>query len=94
MSQPQCRGCRAIIRWLRTPAGKPTPVDPEKIYEWITEEARPGARKITLVSPEGQTLTGWQATVITPGARQIAGFIPHWSTCPQAAQFKRAKESA
>lgn len=90
MALPQCRGCKAIIRWIKTPAGKAMPCDPDKLYEWVTDEPRSGARKITLVSTEGQMLIGYQASVIIPGARQIEGFTPHWATCVKARDFKRA----
>lgn len=93
MSRPTCSGCHAIIRWLRTTAGRAMPVDPEKLHEWVTDEPRQTAPKITLVTEDGRTESGWQASIITPGARSIEGYVPHWATCPQRAQFKR-KEPA
>ena len=91
MSLPQCRGCHATIKWLRTPTGKAMPVDPEYLHEWVTEEpAEPGRRRITLMAGDGDRLeTGYLASVVTPTSRQIEGYVPHWSTCPKAAEFKR-----
>lgn len=91
MAAPQCRGCKATIRWITTPNGKHMPVDPEHLTEWVTDEpALAGAKRVALLSGDGKHLeTGYLATVITPGARQIEGFLPHWSTCPQAKDFKR-----
>lgn len=85
---PTCRGCHARIRWITTRNGRPMPVDPEKLSEWVTAHARSGARKLTLVAADGAMLTGWQASVITPGSRSIEGYLPHWASCPQAQAFK------
>ncbi len=96
---PQCRGCHAIIRWVKTRAGRPMPVDPERLEEWLVEEEQvvlstnetPNLRWITLVTLEGDTVKGIQGSVITPGARRVLGYIPHWVSCPQREQFRRAK---
>jgi hypothetical protein len=89
MSRPTCAGCHAIIRWLKTTAGKAMPIDPEKLQEWVTDTARQTAPKITLVTTDGRMETGWQASVITPGSRSIEGYVPHFATCPKAKDFKR-----
>lgn len=84
-----CKGCKAQILWVATRSGKMMPVDPEKLSEWVTDEMTSGARKVTLQDPHGDTLTGWRASMLAPGARQIAGYVPHWSTCPNRDEFKR-----
>lgn len=93
MSRPQCAGCKAIIRWVRTRAGKAMPVDPERLAEWITETPPAGteARRITLVTPDGALVTGYHGSVLTPGARAIEGYTPHWATCSKAKDFKRGR---
>jgi hypothetical protein len=65
------------------------PVDPEKLSEWVTDIPTSGSRRITLVDPDGETHSGYLASVIAPGARQIDGYVPHWSTCPKAQAFRR-----
>jgi len=91
MSRPTCTGCHAIIRWLKTPAGKAMPVDPEKLSEWVTDEAPKGteARRISLVTDDGRMETGYQASVLTPASRNIEGYVPHFATCPKADQFRK-----
>jgi hypothetical protein len=91
MAASQCKGCKGQIRWITTPNGKHMPVDPEHLTEWVTDEAKiEGARKISLLTSDGKVLErGYLATVLTPGSREIRGFVPHWSTCPQAHDFKR-----
>jgi len=91
MARPTCSGCHAIIRWLKTPAAKSMPVDPEKLSEWVTDEPPTGteARRINLVTDEGRMETGYQGSVLTPGSRSIEGYIPHWATCPKAQEFRR-----
>lgn len=89
MSQATCKGCGAAIRWLKTPAGKSMPVDPGWLSEWVVSEPTAGAKRITLTTGDGSTETGWLASVITPGARQIEGYMAHWSTCPRAWQFRK-----
>jgi len=96
MARPTCgngnpqRGCGAIIRWIKTTEGKNMPVNPSWLSEWVTEQpTSSGSRKIVLVSADdGKTNTGYQASVITPGARQIEGYEPHWGTCPKAYLFR------
>jgi len=97
--KPTCRGCHATIRWVNTRMGKAIPVDPERLTEWLVEEEQmvttTGApipmRVITLVTMEGDVVRGYQGTVLTPGSREVIGYIPHWASCPQAAQFRKAK---
>lgn len=33
-----CRGCKAEIYWIKTPAGKAMPVDPDGTPHWATCE--------------------------------------------------------
>lgn len=32
----QCRGCHAVIYWVKTPKGKNMPVDPDGVPHWGT----------------------------------------------------------
>lgn len=92
MTRPTCKGCGASIRWITTPHGKAMPVDPTKLSEWVTDEKPNGtsARRITLLSGDGKVMeTGYQGSVLTPGSRHIEGYVPHWATCPKAAEFKK-----
>lgn len=93
MSRPTCKGCGAIIRWIRTRTGAPAPVDPERRSEYVTDAPALTSRRVTLVDPDGDTHSGYLASVTTPGAREISGYVSHFGTCPQAARFRRAKEA-
>lgn len=84
----KCRGCQQSIIWIRTRSGKSSPCDPDKRTEWVTDEPVTTRHRITLQDPDGDTHTGYLATVLTHGARQIDGYVPHWSTCPAAKAFK------
>lgn len=109
-----CRGCGAVIRWVKTRQGANMPVDPEYLTEWLTQdhllmstglmpdEAAKYARargwvwplkRVTLITPEGDTVSGWQCSAITHGSQQVEGYIPHWGTCPQAKEFGKEYKS-
>lgn len=79
-----CRGCGATIEWIRMKSGKSMPVDPEPVF--VEEE---GSQ--VFVTDEGDTITGRQVWPTTPEekARLTVAYVPHWSTCPEARQFRR-----
>ena len=93
MSESVCRGCGVPIRWITTPKGKHMPVDPAHVTAWVVDEHRPpkpAARRLTLLSGDGTRMEkGLEATVHTPGAHEICGYVPHWATCPNREEFKR-----
>lgn len=78
----KCKGCGREIIWIMTPSGKCMPCDPELVPYWEAPKARQKivTRQGNLVScdlePRSEKETG-------------TGYIPHWSTCPVAGQFKR-----
>jgi hypothetical protein len=67
------RGCNAEIVWVKTPAGKWTPVDAKPVKVWVLE--------VVDVANE----TGLHGR---PG-KLVTGHVPHWATCPAVAQFSR-----
>lgn len=81
----QCQGCRKEIRFLRTLTGARMPVDAEPVTLAIGEG--PGHPVVTLVDERGRV---WRGPLGGPHAQPIAGYVPHWSTCPEAKRFKRA----
>lgn len=65
------------------------PCDPELLTEWITDKPVTTNQRVTLQDPDGDTHSGYLATVLTPGARQIDGYRPHWASCPKREEFRR-----
>ena len=78
---PTCRRCGARIQWRKTPAGKWMPLD-----EGVVEIELDPQGKTTVVDDQGKVLRGNKSQ--TPNAW---GRVPHWSTCPNANEFRRAK---
>lgn len=81
----QCQGCAEEIRFVRTTAGKLMPVNGEPVTLSIGEG--PGHPVVVLVDDKGRV---WRGPLDGPRARPVAGYVPHWSTCPEAKRFKRA----
>lgn len=85
-----CKGCGREIDWIRTAAGKSMPIDPEPVF--VIE----GDGKDLFFTDEGETLKGRAARpdeVTTKEAKLETplGFVPHWKTCPNAADFRRRR---
>ena len=77
-----CRGCGAPILWIRTPAGKSMPCDPQPIKYW---QDPTGRNKI--VTPNGEVVSAR-----LEGDEQTAtgiGYISHFATCPKRDQFRK-----
>lgn len=82
MKNAICRGCGAPILWIRTPARKTMPCDPEGVVYW---QSPTGLNKI--VTPNGEVVSA-----DLDGDPQLAtgvGYVSHFATCPQAGRFKR-----
>jgi len=73
-----CKKCGEEIVWVKTLAGKNMPCDPdEETFNLI--EGR------VVVTPEGHVLRGTKDTHNV----LVQGYIPHWSTCPFADDFRK-----
>ena len=82
----KCRGCGAEINWIRMRGGRLMPVNPEPVY--IVDNAGP----VIVVTDDGCIANGipCQSGRVPPGKR--AGHVSHFSTCPQAGQFRRRRK--
>lgn len=81
-----CKGCGAEIIWIRTLAGKSIPCDPVQVPYW---EKPKGRGKVVLRS--GEVISCELAN--NQRGPDGVGFVPHWSTCPRAEEFRKgAKE--
>lgn len=79
----RCKGCGASIEWIRTPAGKSMPVDTEPVF--VIE----GGGSDRFITDEGEIITGRRAIQEEERRDLPVAFVPHWKTCPNAADFRR-----
>ena len=77
----KCKGCGADIKFIKTKSGKFIPADPDPVR--ITKL---GASKYIYVLDDGTLVRGFN----DPEGWTF-GYVPHWSTCPAASEFKRKK---
>jgi hypothetical protein len=77
MSRSACEACGAALLWVKTARGRPMPLD-------AVEVAEAGPRAV-LFRPDGARAERDAETGTT------VGHASHFSTCPSAAQFRRAR---
>ena len=69
-----CKMCGRLIVWIKTPAGKSMPCDPDKVLYWQTPH---GTHKI--VTPNGEVVS---AFLMGPLLKATGwGYISHFETC-------------
>ena len=78
-----CKGCGARIVWLQTANGKMIPCDPRPVGYREREKA-----KGKVVAGDGRIVSCDFTN--DPGAP--TGYVPHFATCPKAADFKKARK--
>lgn len=76
-----CKKCGANIIWIKTKKGKSMPCD----SVLITYQANK-AGKDTIVTPNGETI---RCRLTFNGEATGMGYISHWSTCPNADEFRK-----
>ena len=81
----KCRGCGASIVWLQTANGKMMPCDPTPVPYWEKEKATG-----KIVTKDGRIVSCEFHGVF--GEQTGVGYIPHFATCPNAADFKRREK--
>ena len=80
-----CKSCGAAIIWIETENGKKMPCDADPVTYWKNPKG-----KATVITPNGETYRADLEGDIMNATGY--GYIPHWATCPQAANFRRAKK--
>lgn len=80
-----CKGCGKEIKWIRTIGGKKMPVDPEAVFVTVRE----GSERF--VTEEGAVISGRSARLDEIGGRTPLAYVPHWKTCPNAADFRQKR---
>ena len=69
-----CKMCGRLIVWVKTPAGKSMPCDPDTVLYWQT----PGGRE-KIVTPNGEVVS---AEFNGPYEKATGyGYISHFATC-------------
>lgn len=82
MKTTTCKACGKSIVWIQTTKGKSMPCDAEPV---AYKEVKGGKEKI--VTPNGEVISC--TFDAKPDDMTGIGYIPHWSTCPQANSFKK-----
>lgn len=77
-----CKACGKPIVWIRTIKGKSMPCDSEPVAYIETPK---GKEKI--VTRNGEVISC--TFDAEPEKMTGIGYIPHWSTCPQANGFRK-----
>lgn len=82
MNESRCRGCGARIMFLRTPAEKWLPVNPELVSSDDLDD--------------GDKLVTEAGNIVTVGGKKpdgygIDGYVPHWATCTDPNRFRKGK---
>lgn len=83
MKEANCKKCGAAIVWIRTPGGKPMPCNATPVY--YIQKHRSGTKRIVLQNGE---VFSCEYTD-DPSKATGVGFIPHWSSCPDAESFRK-----
>ena len=78
----RCKSCGAEIIWIKTPAGKAMPCNPEPIVYWKTKGGN-----IKIVTPNGEVVSAETSGI--PGTESGIGYISHFATCPAAAKHRK-----
>jgi hypothetical protein len=80
MRLTECRGCGAKIGFLKNPrTGKWMPVNPERVTG--------------VDAPDDGVLIAENGAVLRGVLPEDVGYVPHWSTCPVAGDFRRGRPS-
>jgi hypothetical protein len=82
----RCKGCDAAIVWVKTPGGRNMACNPEIIDFWKVDG---GHERI--VTEQGAVLAGSSRQPGLFSPVPLRGRIPHWSACPDAANFRGRK---
>ena len=83
----KCRGCGEEIIFIKSSAGKFIHCNPSKVIY-----SNPGKGKARVVTQSGEVVS---CTIVADDDTSKAvgvGYIPHWSTCKAASQFRKKKE--
>jgi hypothetical protein len=81
MKYRKCPKCGAPIIFIEMPGGEKMPCNPESVAYKAHKKA-----KGRIVTPNGEV---WSCVLDVPPEEMTGiGFIPHWTTCPNANKSK------
>lgn len=75
-----CKGCKSPIRFVRTPAGKWLPCEPDLLD---SDDLDVGEKLVT---------TDGEVKAVEAG-ESFQGYLPHWAVCPKADHFRKGGSS-
>lgn len=81
-----CIGCGREIEWITTTTGKRMPLDTEKLWVVVDENA---AAIRTVVLEDGRVVRARLAATGEPG--MVAAKESHFATCYQADRFRKTR---
>lgn len=81
----KCKGCGASIVWIQTVNGKVMPCDAALIQFVVS----PGG-SLKVIQQNGSMVSAEQED--DPEKMDGVGYVSHFSTCPMAAKFRKAKK--
>ena len=79
----RCRACGAEIKWIRLPSGKKMPCNTGVVLFRADASAAE-----SFVTEKGAIVRG---TPVADGETGHVGYISHFTTCPQADEFRRGR---
>lgn len=84
----KCKSCGAEIKFIRTLGGKSMPCNAEEVYY----KYKLGAVD-RIVTPNGEVLPCVFLDAETDDLSDASGYgyVPHWSTCPNADKHRKGK---
>lgn len=83
-----CKSCGARIKFIKTPAGRYIPVDPDVIFWRIPDTSLGETAEDTIVLDDGSVVKG----IICMKTGTYEGYVSHFATCPQADKWRRGNK--
>lgn len=84
-----CRACPQQIFWAQSPAGNDIPMDIRTVAELLSTGVAVSTIQYRADNHEGQYVVLFRATDDEAPADER--YVSHFTTCPQAGQFKRSR---
>lgn len=82
----KCRGCGAEVIWMKTPAGRKMPVDPEPVWVEI------GWRGPAFLRKDGEFVFGRKVgdayETEDTDSNLVEAYESHFATCPVGGEFR------